>query len=103
MLTGDQARAARVEYIVVEPPEQYEQTIPEGDQKPDMDDEPHQPRREAAQLELTALCYRSRTPDGGHDALVDVAERLDTVPVDPVLHRACYVAALLQRHRREAW
>src|SRR5690606_37914430 len=68
-----------------------------------MDEQPGYPCGKPAELHAAALSDRSRPPDGGHHALVEVLERLRRLSRDLPLDLPGDEPPLLHRHLRHPW
>jgi hypothetical protein len=77
---SDETCAAAVRSEAHRPADEHEDPVLEADEIEEMDDEPREPRDEAAQAEALDVCDGGSTADRREVALVAVAERLARLP-----------------------
>src|SRR5690606_7466765 len=98
---ADEARAAVVGEVVVDPADEHAELVPEAGEVDDVDDDPADPGDPARGRPPARQLEDGRVPaDGRHLALVAVAERPRRLPAQRPLDLARGVDALLHRHLR---
>src|SRR5690606_11422691 len=102
-LPRDQSPASLVGDVGPGPLHHDDEAVAETDQVEDVDEDPHEPRRQAAHPELRDLRDGGVPPDRGEVPLVQVAERLARLALEVAADRARDVATHLQRRGRDAW
>ena len=86
-VVNDEPRTPPVGKIVPHPLHEDEQPAAKADEIHEMNEEPYQPGREAAQVDAPQVGYRRRSSDGCHRASISVAEGLATAFLLPHAQR----------------
>src|SRR6202000_2372646 len=72
--TSDQARASPIENVVIDPSQEYGDTIAKANQHRDMQGQPCEPGKKATEVECPDFTHRARFPDRRHRAVVGIVK-----------------------------
>src|SRR5207237_10103729 len=98
----DDARVALVAEVRPRPIEHDDEAVAEVDEKVDVRDEPHEPRREAREVQPADHHHGGIAADGGELAVVAILEPDRRLALDPAQHIAAGVPSHLLRRRGDA-
>src|SRR5215218_4454726 len=100
--SGDESGRAVKREIIPSPLHQDQKPIPESDEIHQVDDEPHHPGDEAAEMYFAEVGHGGGPADGGHVAKVAVAKPWQGPGAKPCVDQPRHELALLNRDRSHA-